>query len=309
MRQDRYILFVFLALAGGCTQPVPAGAGLHRFAASPDRLFLGHEAEIRYRDLSLGVPVLLLHGFADRLETMEALADSLAPTHRVIALDLRGFGSSSKFSDPARYGQAMLNDVLALMDHLGIERTHVIGYSLGALLAARLVERHPGRVITATFLGGPFFPDEKQAAELLMPFADSIEVGSGLEPMFGWVFPSWQDSLLHAVSDSVEQANDRGALVAVLRSVPALTLDPGVATAPVPVLAIVGTRDPVRPMSRTLVQRWSGAQLVEVNGADHESILTVPQYMEKVRAHVDPERRARPPRFAEQEGRRGTPRS
>lgn len=310
MRQDRYILFVFLALAGGCTQPVPAGSGRHRFAASPDRLFLGQEAEIRYRDLALGEPVLLLHGYADRLETMEGLADSLAPTHRVIALDLRGFGGSSKFSDPGRYGQAMVGDVLALLDHLGIERSHVVGYSMGALLAATLTERHPDRVITATLLGGPFFPDAERAAQVLSPFADSIEAGGGLAPMFGWVFPAWRDSLLHAMSDSVERANDRGALVAVLRSFPALTLDQGTATAPVPVLAIVGTRDPLRPMSRMLVERWSGAQLMEVAGADHESILTVPLYMGKLRAHVDQERRTRPPRFADQERRHAsTPRS
>lgn len=310
MRPDRYILFVFLAFAGGCTQPAPAGTGRHRFAASPDRLFLGQEAEIRYRDLSLGEPVLLLHGYADRLETMEGLADSLAPTHRVIALDLRGFGGSSKFSDPGRYGQSMVTDVLALLDYLGIERTHVVGYSMGALLAATLVERHPDRIITATFLGGPFFESVNGAAQRLEPFADSLEAGRGLAPMFGWVFPAWQDSVLRAVSDSVERVNDRGALVAVLRSFPALTLDQGVAVAPVPVLAIVGTRDPLRPMSRMLVARWKGAELVEVSGADHESILTVPLYMERVRAHVDQERRARQPRLAGEEVRNAsTPRS
>lgn len=302
MRQHRYIVLVFLACMGGCMEPAPTPAGgLSRLAASPDRTFVTEGADLRYRDLSLGEPVLLLHGYADRLETMEGIADSLASTHRVIALDLRGFGASTKYRDPARYGQAMVQDILALLDHLGIERTHVVGYSMGALVAASLAERHSDRVITAVLLGGPFFPDSTRAAAVLCPFADSLEAGRGLAPMFGWVFPAWGDSLLRAISDSVELANDRAALVAVLRSVPALTLNPGITAAPVPVLAIVGTRDPLRPMSRALVARWNGAQLVEQQGADHESILTVPAYMRRVRAFVDGKYSPRPHRFADEE--------
>src|SRR5262249_5911374 len=100
----------------------------------------------------------LVHGFASTKE-----ANWLAPGwidtltragHRAIALDDRGHGESTKLYDPARYHSAvMAEDVRALMDHLGLARVDVMGYSMGARIAAFLALAHPARV-RALILGG-----------------------------------------------------------------------------------------------------------------------------------------------------------
>jgi pimeloyl-ACP methyl ester carboxylesterase len=73
---------------------------------------------------------------------------------RAIALDNRGHGASSKLYEPAAYHSAtMAEDVRALLDHLGLARADVMGYSMGARIAAFLALAHPERV-RSIVLGG-----------------------------------------------------------------------------------------------------------------------------------------------------------
>ena len=73
---------------------------------------------------------------------------------RVIAFDNRGHGQSEKLYEPERYGApVMAEDASALLDHLGIERADVMGYSMGARIAAFLVLKHPERVRSVIFGG------------------------------------------------------------------------------------------------------------------------------------------------------------
>ncbi|HEU5467156.1 MAG TPA: alpha/beta fold hydrolase, partial [Gemmatimonadales bacterium] len=60
---------------------------------------------MRYRVVGAGVPVVLLHGYANSLEGWSGLGDSLARDHEVIALDLRGHGQSTKFTRQSDYGR------------------------------------------------------------------------------------------------------------------------------------------------------------------------------------------------------------
>lgn len=273
------------------------GAPPH-FAQVPDQVLATPQASIRFRDYSDGSAVILLHGYTDRLGTMEGLADSLAPSHRIIALDVRGFGQSTKYSDPARYGQAMLDDVLRLMDNRGIERAHLVGYSMGALMAANLAARHPDRVITATLLGIPYFGDSVAAREFFGPYVAAMRNdGPGFREFLDWVFPAWSDSALVAITDSVTAANDKGAMVAALEGLVPLTLDRLTEPPGIPVLAVVGSEDPLRPHVEQFAAWWPGSVLVRVPGADHETVLTHLNYMDAVREHLGSPRRTRPDRF------------
>ena len=106
------------------------------------------QTEIAYLDEGSGPAVLLLHGFAaDHVANwvapgvVEALVES---GRRVVAADARGHGQSDKPTDPARYGgSAMVDDARALLDHLSITEVHVVGYSMGSMVASRLVPRDP----------------------------------------------------------------------------------------------------------------------------------------------------------------------
>ncbi len=102
-----------------------------------------------------GIPVLFLHGNLSCATWWERTMLRLPDGYRGIAPDQRGYGGS----DPAVKVDAtlglgdMVHDALALLDHLGIERAHVAGNSLGGNIVWRLLIDHPGRVLSATQAG------------------------------------------------------------------------------------------------------------------------------------------------------------
>lgn len=116
---------------------------------------------IRYFSAGQGEALVLIHGFSGSATTawikpgvFDALVDA---GFHVIALDNRGHGGSDKPHDPASYGVNMAEDVRRLLEHAGLERAHIVGYSMGARIANTFRSRHPQRVITLT-LGGYGWP-------------------------------------------------------------------------------------------------------------------------------------------------------
>lgn len=113
---------------------------------------------IAYLDEGEGEPILLIHGFASNIganwidpQWVRTLTQA---GRRVIALDNRGHGESDKLYEPERYGAPeMAEDARRLLDHLGIERADVLGYSMGARIAAFLTFAHPERVRSVIFGG------------------------------------------------------------------------------------------------------------------------------------------------------------
>src|ERR1051325_8680939 len=107
--------------------------------------------EIAFLDEGEGEPIVLVHGFASNKEVNwvhPAWVSTLTRAgRRAIALDNRGHGASTKLYDPAAYHSAiMAGDVSALIDHLALKRADVIGYSMGARIAAFLALREPDKV-------------------------------------------------------------------------------------------------------------------------------------------------------------------
>lgn len=106
------------------------------------------DARVRYADV--GFPerkeaVVLLHGFASALETWNAVRPRLEPHHRLLLLDLKGFGWTDR--PPGDYSPAAQADlVLSLMSARGIERAHVVAHSWGASVALAMALRAPERV-------------------------------------------------------------------------------------------------------------------------------------------------------------------
>src|ERR1700726_3551105 len=120
--------------------------------------FHNGDVEISYLDEGTGDPILLVHGFASSKNVnwvYPAWVSELKKNgRRVIALDNRGHGASSKLYDPEDYHiGTMAGDVRALLDHLEIRRADVMGYSLGARITALLAYKSPDRVRSA-ILGG-----------------------------------------------------------------------------------------------------------------------------------------------------------
>ena len=100
---------------------------------------------IRYLDVGQGPPVVLIHGFASSLETWNGVVPALAKTHRVIALDLKGFGWSGRpEGDYSPRAEAEL--VFGLLDQRGVDRAAVVAHSWGASVALEMALAKPARV-------------------------------------------------------------------------------------------------------------------------------------------------------------------
>lgn len=112
--------------------------------------------------------VVLIHGYTGSAEGnwfANGVAAALAAAHRVVALDCRNHGRSDK---PTPGGPGRAKDVIELMNHLGIERAHVHGYSMGGMITARLLGLIPERIITAGF-GGSGLPEVDDEFASLVP--------------------------------------------------------------------------------------------------------------------------------------------
>jgi pimeloyl-ACP methyl ester carboxylesterase len=118
--------------------------------------FKSGDVKIHYTVQGSGSPVLLIHGLHSSGMmnwTLPGTTALVAKNHQVIVMDLRGHGASDKPEDEKFYGVAMVEDVIALMDHLGIKHAHFVGYSMGGMIALKAAVLHPDRV-DALLLGG-----------------------------------------------------------------------------------------------------------------------------------------------------------
>jgi haloacetate dehalogenase len=108
------------------------------------------EAQLRVRHGGVGPPLLLLHGHPQTHVMWHRVAPDLAREFTVVAMDLRGYGESSKpptTDDHEPYSKrAMARDAVAVMRHLGFERFAVAGHDRGGRVAYRLALDHPERV-------------------------------------------------------------------------------------------------------------------------------------------------------------------
>src|SRR5499426_1683388 len=120
--------------------------------------FHNGRVEISFLDEGAGEPIVLIHGFASSKEVNWVQPSWVATLtkagRRVIALDNRGHGASSKLYDPAAYHSArMAEDLRALLDHLDLARADVMGYSMGARITAFFALAYPARLRRAVFGG------------------------------------------------------------------------------------------------------------------------------------------------------------
>jgi pimeloyl-ACP methyl ester carboxylesterase len=103
-----------------------------------------------------GEPVVLIHGWLSSAGINWGLPGTtalLAKDFQVIALDVRGHGWSDKPIKEEAYGPELVEDVVRLLDHLKIKKAHIVGYSMGGIIAGNFIARHPDRVLSGT-LGG-----------------------------------------------------------------------------------------------------------------------------------------------------------
>src|SRR5262249_15877802 len=148
-----------------------------------DDVFDSNGVKIRYVTEGRGEPIVLLHGWMSdssmwgRLDTNPARKE-----FQLIAVDLRGHGKSDKPHDPEKYGPEMAEDVVRLLDHLKLPKAHLVGYSMGAIVAAKVAATHPERVLSIVYgRRAPIFTSkDKGDAHEIEVFAKAVEEGKDL---------------------------------------------------------------------------------------------------------------------------------
>jgi pimeloyl-ACP methyl ester carboxylesterase len=129
---------------------LPEPAALPAAAATGD--VAAGDVSLHYRTYGDGPPVVLLHGGLGSIEQFGGQIGALAAGHRVIAIDSRGHGRSTRGTSGISYRQ-MAEDVVAVLDHLAIDRASVVGWSDGGVVGLELAIRFPARVGRVVVLG------------------------------------------------------------------------------------------------------------------------------------------------------------
>ena len=219
---------------------------------------------LAYESFGAGRPVLCIHGFASSgkvnwIDTgwVETLVGA---GYRAIVLDNRGHGASAKPHDPERYYPTdMARDAVALLDHLGIERSAILGYSMGARISAFLAYEHPERVACVIFGG--------MGMNLINGLSDGNDIISGL------LAPSL-DGLTHPTARQFRifadhTKSDRLALAACMETSRQPMARADVRRINVPVLVAVGEADEMAGPPGPLAELLPQAEAFVIPKRDH----------------------------------------
>jgi pimeloyl-ACP methyl ester carboxylesterase len=245
-------------------------------ALAQDRFFDSGGVRLRYVERGAGAPVVLVHGFTADIERAwidTGVLTALAREYRAIALDLRGHGKSDKPHEASAYDH-LATDVIALLDHLGIEQAHLVGYSLGGIIAAKLLTTHPQRFRSAV-LGAAAYRRSRSERSDREADAAAREIEAGVyRALVVSTAPTDEppptDETIRSRSDAILSFNDRLAHAALMRSRRALLVtDAEVSRIAVPTLAVVGAADPQLPRIKAMQSVWPALELEIVPGAAH----------------------------------------
>jgi len=113
----------------------------------------GQDVRLSYFTAGEGVPVTLLHGFTQSGRSWREVIGKLPDGFRLIVPDLRGHGETVARPGAPCSMESCTADLVLLLDHLGIDRTHLVGYSMGGRLALHVAARRPDRVLSLLTIG------------------------------------------------------------------------------------------------------------------------------------------------------------
>ncbi|HET8943636.1 MAG TPA: alpha/beta hydrolase [Dehalococcoidia bacterium] len=238
------------------------------------RLIKVNGETIHYVDEGKGPAIVLIHGLGGHTYSYRTLIPDLARDHRVVALDLLGFGYSERVRDADYSHAAQARRVVGLMDALGIETASLVGHSMGGEIAMRVAAAHPERVdrlVLAASVSGDRVPT-LPPTPLIKPFL------SGLSQLFGkrMLRRGFYDT--SKVTDEVWQAyrrpaTIRGSMDGLYRILKDTRRDPPIQFASIkaPVLLMSAEYERIVPgwMSRRLRSRFPRAEHVVIGDAGH----------------------------------------
>jgi pimeloyl-ACP methyl ester carboxylesterase len=230
---------------------------------SKPRTFDSKGVPVRYTVEGKGEPAVLIHGlYASAQLNWRAPGTirALAKDYQVIALDVRGHGGSGKPKEEEAYGIEIMEDIVRLLDHLKVQKAHLVGYSMGGMIILKLLTRHPDCVRSA-ILGGMGW----------------LRQGS-LPQQFWTQLPERQRATTPSAC-----ARSLGALAVTENEVNAIR---------VPLTVLVGERDPCRRLYvAPLEQIRPDWPVKEIPGAGHVNCIFQPEFKNGIKDWLDQQAR------------------
>lgn len=236
----------------------------NRSSVSQVPSFMSEDVKIAYEVYGEGEPIVLIHGFASNAKVnwgstgwIELLTRS---GRQVITIDNRGHGKSAKLHDPERYSaREMALDASRLVAHLGHARADIMGYSMGARLAALLGIYHAPQVRSLVIAG--------LAANMIHGVGGADEVVAALRAPSLAKAEGLQGKAFRAFAE--QTGSDLEALAACMSSHRVLVSSDELATIKAPALIVAGDEDTIAGPVATLVDAIPGAEGVVLPGRDH----------------------------------------
>jgi pimeloyl-ACP methyl ester carboxylesterase len=231
--------------------------------------------EMYYAVYGAGDPVLLIHGGLGHADIWSAQVADLMTDHKVIVADSRGHGRSTRTADPYGY-DLMASDYLALLDHLGIARADVVGWSDGGIIAIDIALHHPER------LDGVF----AQAANVT---TDGVDPGVETNATFG-AYIAWMGEDYARLSPTPSEFDAFVGQIAGMWATQPNWSDAELAAITTPITIALGDHDEAITRAHTdhMAAVIPGSTLVILPDASHFAMLQAPgEYTAAVRAAID----------------------
>lgn len=269
----------------GSVALLAAGFAWLAFHRVRGQYFESNGVRLHFTDEGQGEPVILIHGLAANADLnwrIPRVVARLRRHFRVISLDARGHGLSAMPMEPRYYGTEMVEDVVRLMDHLGLPKAHVIGYSMGGFITLKLAMTHPERLLSASPCASGWGTFEGENAALFEALYTSILERGSFEPLtrkleVGSNPPRWK---IRLVDGAVGLVNNMPALGNLIHAFPEFEIPQEQLTRnEVPILSIVGTRDPLKENVALMRGILANHEIIEIRGTDHLTTVFHPRFI------------------------------
>lgn len=241
-----------------------------------------------------GTPVILVHGVAVNADLnwrRPGITRALAKNYQVISFDNRGHGRSDKPRGQEHYGLEMVEDVVRLMDHLDIEKAHVIGYSMGGFITLKLLTEHPDRLLSAAPCGAGWEHQDADGLRRLEAIANALESHGDYGPLLeevGLRKKGFGRIQMFVMNRFFRCINDEQAVADVMRSLSELEVSEAELRANmVPVLSIAGDADPLKRGVDNMEGILANHEIVIIPRGTHYTALNKRQMISALRDFLE----------------------
>lgn len=243
-----------------------------------------------------GVPLVLVHGVGGRLDDWDTVVAAFRRRRPVVRYDLRGHGDSARPPGPYSLA-AFTEDHVALLDRLGLGRAHLVGFSLGGLIAQSVAIHHPGTVERLVLLGAVAGRTDAERERVLARLRQLEEKGpAGMAEVSGdrWYTPEFAAREPEAVRRALERlaANDPASYTAAYRVLAESDLGDEIHRITAPTLAMTGENDVGSPprMTRLMGERIANCTTRVLAGVKHALLVERAELVAgEIEAFVDDE--------------------